>query len=42
MTELFRRVRYLLNRRRLERELSEEMAAHREMMAASAFGSQLA
>src|ERR1035441_334265 len=41
MTELFRRVRYLLNRRRLERELSEEMAAHREMMAASAFGSQL-
>src|ERR1035438_5432479 len=41
MTELFRRVRYLLNRRRLERELSEEMAAHREMMTDSAFGSQL-
>jgi predicted permease len=47
MTELFRRVRYLLNRRRLERELSDEMAAHREMMAEEkstanfAFGSQL-
>ena len=33
MTELFRCIRYLLNRRRLERELSDEMAAHREMMA---------
>ena len=32
MNELFRRVRYLFNRRRVERELAEEMATHREMM----------
>ncbi len=32
MRELFRRIAYLLNRRRLERELSEEMAVHREQM----------
>jgi predicted permease len=47
MTELFRRIQYLLNRRRLERELSEEMAGHREMMTEAksdvdpVFGSQL-
>jgi predicted permease len=47
MTELLRRLHYLINRRRLERELSDEMAAHREMMAADessagpAFGSEL-
>ena len=47
MTELLRRLHYLINRRRLERELSEEMAGHRKMMAAEksiggpAFGSQL-
>jgi macrolide transport system ATP-binding/permease protein len=44
MNEFFRRVRYLLNRRRVERELAEEMAAHREMMAAehrANFGSPL-
>ncbi len=47
MIELLRRARYLINRRRLERELSDEMAAHREMMGAEnatanpAFGSQL-
>ena len=35
MTELFRRIHYLLNRRRLERELSEEMAAHREQALAA-------
>ncbi len=31
--ELCRRVWYLLDRSRIERELEEEMAAHREMMA---------
>lgn len=31
--ELFRRVWYLLNRRRLEREMADEMAYHRELMA---------
>lgn len=31
MTELYRRLRYLLNRRRSERELADEMAFHREM-----------
>jgi predicted permease len=30
--ELWRRIWYLLNRARIERELAEEMAAHREMM----------
>ena len=33
MTELFRRLRYLLNRRRFDRELDDEMQFHREMAA---------
>ena len=33
MRELFRRIGYLLNRSRLERELESEMAFHREMAA---------
>jgi len=33
MGELFRRVRYLLNRRRLDRELENDMEFHREMAA---------
>jgi predicted permease len=33
MTELYRRLCYLLNRRRIERELIDEMAFHREMAA---------
>jgi len=47
MIELLRRLRYLVDRRRLERELSDEMAAHREMMAEEnatanpTFGNQL-
>lgn len=44
MRRILRRIHFLLNRRRLERELDEEMAAHREMMAADrrkAFGSPL-
>ena len=44
MGKLFRRIHYLLNRHRLERELEQEMAAHREMMAAdrrTAFGNTL-
>src|SRR5262245_5575935 len=32
MRRLFRRIYFLLNRGRLEQELAEEMAAHREMM----------
>ena len=32
MGKLFRRIHHLLNRKRLERELEDEMAAHREMM----------
>src|SRR5215813_7183949 len=32
MGELFRRIYYLLHRRRLERELQNDMAVHREMM----------
>ena len=32
MQKLFRRICFLLNRRRFEEELAEEMAAHREMM----------
>jgi predicted permease len=31
MNELFRRLRYLLNRRRFDRELADDMAFHREM-----------
>jgi hypothetical protein len=33
MGEFFRRVRYLLNRRRLDRELERDMEFHREMVA---------
>ena len=33
MMELLRRIAYLWNRRRLEREMAEEMAYHRELMA---------
>lgn len=36
MNELFRRLRYLLNRRRLEEELAGEMEFHREMAARAA------
>src|SRR5262245_40213835 len=32
LTEWFRRIWYLLNRRRIERALLQEMEAHREMM----------
>ena len=32
MMELLRRISYLFNRRRLEREMAEEMAYHRELM----------
>ena len=32
MLELLRRISYLWNRRRLEREMAEEMAYHRELM----------
>jgi hypothetical protein len=32
MRKLIRRIHYILNRRRLERELDDEMAAHREML----------
>ena len=42
--EWLRRVWYLLNRKRLERELADEMAFHREMMAAeerAGFGSPM-
>ncbi len=38
MTELFRRIRYLLQRRRMERELWEEMDVHREMIAEAESG----
>ena len=31
MMELLRRISYLWNRRRLEREMAEEMAYHREL-----------
>ncbi len=43
ISELGRRMYYLLNRSRLERELAEEMAAHREMQSAQAapFGNAL-
>src|SRR5262249_51049020 len=34
MGEFFRRIYYLLNRRKLERELAHDMEAHREMMLA--------
>jgi predicted permease len=44
MRKLLRRISYLLHRRRMDRELAEEMSAHREMMAEdrrTAFGSAL-
>ncbi len=44
MRKLFRRIHYLLHRRRLERQLEDEMAAHREMTAPGrrgAFGNTL-
>ena len=44
MRKSFRRIHFLLNRRRLEQELEDEMAAHREMMTADrhhAFGNTL-
>jgi len=42
MSEFWRRIQYFLNRRRIERELEEEMAAHRaEMHDPSKFGSTL-
>src|SRR5258708_5167342 len=44
MTELLRRIGYLWNRRRLEREMVDEMAYHRELMAPDRrrdFGSEL-
>ena len=34
MKELLRRLSYLWNRRRLEREMAEEMAYHRELLSA--------
>ncbi|MGE5325277.1 MAG: ABC transporter permease [Actinomycetota bacterium] len=34
MPDLFRRIYFLLNRRRLERELANDMAVHRELMSA--------
>ncbi len=36
MTELFRRIYYLLNRRRLQRELQQELDFHREMLTVEA------
>ncbi len=44
MKELLRRIGYLLNRRRLEREMADEMAYHRELMSPerrTEFGSDL-
>ena len=44
MRELLRRIGYLWNRRRLEREMADEMAYHRELMAPDRrtdFGSDL-
>jgi len=43
MGELWRRIWYFLNRSRFERELRDEMAAHRAMMPASGarFGNEL-
>src|SRR5690349_1101398 len=35
MGEFFRRIYYLLNRRRLERELQNDLEAHREMLGQS-------
>lgn len=43
MTELFRRLRYLIHRRRFDRELASEMELHREMAGSGArdFGNPL-
>src|SRR5258708_40151444 len=44
MRELLRRIGYLLNRRRLEREMADEMDYHRELMSPGRrrdFGSDL-
>ncbi len=38
MTQLIRRLRYLLNRRRLDRELASDMEFHREMLARDGHG----
>ena len=40
MAELFRRIHYLFNRGRLEREMAEEMAAHREQALAAGAGAR--
>lgn len=37
MGKLFRRIHHLLNRNKLERELNDEMSAHRELYAARGF-----
>ena len=36
MLELFRRLYFLVNRRRLDNELANDMAVHREMLGAEA------
>jgi ABC-type antimicrobial peptide transport system permease subunit len=36
MSEFFRRIYYLLNRRRLERELANDIDVHREMLSGEA------
>ena len=41
MTELLRRLGYLLNRHRFERDMADEMAYHRELTAAGSFGNAL-
>jgi hypothetical protein len=44
MGELFRRIKYLINRRRLDAELASDMEFHREMAASagrSNFGNTL-
>src|ERR1017187_6946151 len=38
MNESFRRIRYLLNRRRFDQELASDMEFHREMAARDAWG----
>ncbi len=42
MKKLWRRLYFLMNRRRLEAELAEEMAGHREMAGQAAFGREMA
>ena len=41
MNDLFRRIWYLLNRRRFERDMADEMAYHCELTAAGSFGNTL-